>query len=100
MTKKWYIVHAYSNFEHRVKAALDRAGRVALWREAAQRTLRPCLLTAVTISIALFVDFLFLPPLLLLLDGDKEEQPEVDEATGEVKEKKVNYLLKSLRRHA
>ena len=23
MAKRWYIVHAYSNFEHRVKAALE-----------------------------------------------------------------------------
>lgn len=29
------------------------------------------LLTAITISIALFVDFLFLPPLIMLLDRDK-----------------------------
>jgi len=31
------------------------------------------LLTAITIAIALIVDFLFLPPLLLLLDGDKRD---------------------------
>ncbi len=31
------------------------------------------LLTAITIAIALIVDFLFLPPLLLLLDGDKSD---------------------------
>ena len=31
------------------------------------------LLTAITISIALFVDFLFLPPLLMLVDRDKSE---------------------------
>lgn len=32
------------------------------------------LLTAITICIALFVDFLFLPPLLMLVDRDKDEQ--------------------------
>jgi predicted RND superfamily exporter protein len=31
------------------------------------------LLTAITIAIALIVDFLFLPALLLLVDGDKKE---------------------------
>ena len=31
MTKRWYIVHAYSNFEHRVKAALEeRVERMGL----------------------------------------------------------------------
>ena len=32
------------------------------------------LLTAVTIAVALIVDFLFLPPLLMLLDGKKESK--------------------------
>jgi predicted RND superfamily exporter protein len=32
------------------------------------------LLTAVTIAVALIVDFLFLPPLLMLLDGNKESK--------------------------
>lgn len=35
------------------------------------------LMTAITIVVALIVDFLFLPPLLLRLDGDKKEQHEV-----------------------
>jgi predicted RND superfamily exporter protein len=30
------------------------------------------LLTAVTIAVALIVDFLFLPPLLMMLDGKKD----------------------------
>jgi len=34
------------------------------------------LLTAITICIALFVDFLFLPPLLILVDRDKEDAPD------------------------
>jgi len=34
------------------------------------------LLTAVTICIALIVDFLFLPPLLMLLDKNKNKQPD------------------------
>lgn len=33
------------------------------------------LLTAITITIALIIDFLFLPPLLLLLDGEKKKEP-------------------------
>jgi predicted RND superfamily exporter protein len=32
------------------------------------------LLTAVTIAVALIVDFLFLPPLLMMLDGKKDER--------------------------
>ncbi len=32
------------------------------------------LLTAVTIAVALIVDFLFLPPLLMMLDGKKDQQ--------------------------
>jgi len=35
------------------------------------------LMTAITIVVALIVDFLFLPPLLLRLDGDKKELHEV-----------------------
>ena len=36
------------------------------------------LLTAITIAIALIVDFLFLPALLLLVDGDKKPKTQVD----------------------
>ncbi len=32
------------------------------------------LLTAITIAVALIVDFLFLPPLLMFIDGDKKEK--------------------------
>jgi len=32
------------------------------------------LLTAITIAVALIIDFLFLPPLLLFLDGDKQSR--------------------------
>jgi predicted RND superfamily exporter protein len=38
------------------------------------------LLTAITICIALFVDFLFLPPLLMLIDRDKSESPDSNTA--------------------
>ena len=34
------------------------------------------LLTAITICIALFVDFLFLPPLLMWIDKDKKAEPQ------------------------
>ncbi len=38
------------------------------------------LLTAITICIALLIDFLLLPPLLMLVDKDKKEQPETTDA--------------------
>ena len=42
------------------------------------------LLTAITIVIALIVDFLFLPPLLMKLDSDNDQSTET-ESTGEMK---------------
>ena len=38
------------------------------------------LLTAVTIAVALIVDFLFLPPLLILLDGKKDVKKDIKTA--------------------
>ena len=73
------------NSEEAVKYAFSSVGR-ALWITTlvlvagfmvlAQSTFSlnadMGLLTAVTIAVALIVDFLFLPPLLMLLDGEKE----------------------------
>ena len=73
------------NSEDAVKYAFSSVGR-ALWITTlvlvagfmvlAQSTFslnaHMGLLTAVTIAVALIVDFLFLPPLLMLLDGEKE----------------------------
>lgn len=58
-----------------VTTAVLVAGFMVLAQSAFELNSGMGLLTAITISIALFVDFLFLPPLLLLLDRDKEEQP-------------------------
>ena len=74
-----------TNSEDAVKYAFSSVGR-ALWITTlvlvagfmvlAQSTFslnaHMGLLTAVTIAVALIVDFLFLPPLLMLLDGEKE----------------------------
>lgn len=73
------------NSEEAVKYAFSSVGR-ALWITTlvlvagfmvlAQSTFKlngdMGLLTAVTIAVALIVDFLFLPPLLMLLDGKKD----------------------------
>ncbi len=40
------------------------------------------LLTAITIAIALIVDFLFLPPLLMKIDGDDEPHSQTSDQTG------------------
>lgn len=42
------------------------------------------LLTAITIAIALIIDFLFLPPLLMLLDGDKKKTADAFDATADL----------------
>ncbi len=47
------------------------------------------LLTAVTIAVALIVDFLFLPPLLMMLDG-KKEQNSSDSSTSTVDQVNLN----------